>query len=71
MTFWLELLIMALLGVAFGRLYFIIESKTDNHKTAFFFKQWGGKNKKNAGRLYRGRLWNNFPKIAAQEGKLK
>lgn len=40
-------------------------------KTAFFFKQWGGKNKKNAGRLYRGRLWNNFPKIAAQEGKPK
>lgn len=30
MTFWLELLIMALLGVAFGRLYFIIESKTDD-----------------------------------------
>ena len=40
-------------------------------KTAFFFKQWGGKNKKNAGRLYRGCLWNNFPKIAAQEGKPK
>jgi hypothetical protein len=29
-NFWLEFLIIALIGVAFGRLYFIIESKTDN-----------------------------------------
>lgn len=31
--------------------------------TTFFFKQWGGKNKKNAGRIYRGRLWNDFPRL--------
>lgn len=38
MTFWLELLIMALLGVAFGRLYFIIESKTDNQVIRWLVK---------------------------------
>lgn len=29
--------------------------------TAFFFKQWGGKNKKAAGRMYLGRTWDNLP----------
>jgi protein gp37 len=29
--------------------------------TAFFFKQWGGVNKKRAGRLLDGVLWNEFP----------
>lgn len=29
--------------------------------TKFFFKQWGGKNKKKNGRLYRGRTWDDFP----------
>lgn len=28
---------------------------------AFFFKQWGGANKKSAGRVYRGRTWDDFP----------
>jgi protein gp37 len=27
----------------------------------FFFKQWGGTNKKAAGREYRGRTWDEFP----------
>lgn len=27
----------------------------------FFFKQWGGKNKKAAGRMLDGREWNEFP----------
>jgi len=30
-------------------------------ETAFFFKQWGGRNKKAAGRTYRGRLWDEMP----------
>jgi len=29
--------------------------------TAFFFKQWGGVNKKKAGRLLHGREWNEWP----------
>ena len=29
--------------------------------TAFFFKQWGGKNKKAAGRTYLGQTWDELP----------
>lgn len=29
--------------------------------TVFFFKQWGGKNKKAAGRTYRGQTWDELP----------
>ncbi len=32
---------------------------------AFFFKQWGGKNKKAAGRAYRGRTWDEMPGACA------
>lgn len=31
---------------------------------AFFFKQWGGKNKRAAGRVYRGRLWDERPALS-------
>lgn len=30
---------------------------------AFFFKQWGGRNKKAAGRTYRNRLWDDLPEL--------
>lgn len=30
-------------------------------KVPFFFKQWGGINKKRAGRLLEGRTWNEMP----------
>jgi protein gp37 len=30
-------------------------------KAKFFFKQWGGKNKKRAGRLLEGRTWDQKP----------
>ncbi|MBA1343940.1 DUF5131 family protein [Rhizobium sp. WYCCWR 11146] len=32
---------------------------------AFFFKQWGGHNKKKTGRSYRGRTWDNMPETTA------
>jgi protein gp37 len=32
---------------------------------AFFFKQWGGTNKKKAGRKLEGRIWDEMPKVAA------
>lgn len=32
-------------------------------RVAFFFKQWGGKNKKKAGRLLDGRTWDEMPSI--------
>lgn len=31
--------------------------------TAFFFKQWGGRNKKAAGRTYQGRTWDEMPEL--------
>ncbi|MBI5722646.1 MAG: phage Gp37/Gp68 family protein [Planctomycetes bacterium] len=31
----------------------------------FFFKQWGGTNKKKAGRLLQGRTWDQMPDVAA------
>jgi len=33
--------------------------------TAFFFKQWGGKNKKRTGRSFDGRTWDEYPVSAA------
>ncbi len=33
--------------------------------TAFFFKQWGGVNKKKTGRLLHGREWNEWPEHIA------
>ena len=32
----------------------------------FFFKQWGGKNKKQAGRLLEGRTWDQMPSAMAE-----
>ncbi|MBB3133496.1 protein gp37 [Rhizobium pisi] len=31
---------------------------------AFFFKQWGGKNKKATGRIYRQRTWDQMPRVS-------
>jgi protein gp37 len=36
--------------------------------TAFFFKQWGGKNKKAAGRMLHGQEWNELPESATSLG---
>ena len=38
-----------------------IESSCKLAGTAFFFKQWGGRNKRRAGRTYRGRTWDHLP----------
>ncbi len=32
-----------------------------NANVPFFFKQWGGRNKKKAGRLLEGRIWDQMP----------
>ncbi len=32
-------------------------------KVAFFFKQWGGKNKKKAGRILNGRTYDEYPDV--------
>lgn len=33
-------------------------------KATFFFKQWGGKNKKAAGRIYRQQTWDQMPRLS-------
>lgn len=38
-----------------------IENECRRAGTAFFFKQWGGKNKKAAGRKLRGRTFDEYP----------
>jgi protein gp37 len=40
-----------------------IESLCQLTGVAFFFKQWGGANKKAAGRRYRGRTWDDMPAL--------
>ncbi|WP_295154870.1 DUF5131 family protein [uncultured Brachyspira sp.] len=41
-----------------------IKNRCLNSNTAFFFKQWGGANKKKNGRLLQGRTWNAMPEYA-------
>lgn len=38
-----------------------IRNQCRQRKTAFFFKQWGGVNKKKTGRLLKGRTWDEMP----------
>jgi protein gp37 len=38
-----------------------IEAMCRRNGTAFFFKQWGGKNKKATGRSYRGATYDELP----------
>jgi protein gp37 len=40
---------------------FDIKEQCQLHDVAFFFKQWGGKNKKAAGRLLQGRTFDEMP----------
>lgn len=40
-----------------------IQKQCENADTAFFFKQWGGRNKKIAGRQLNGRTYSEMPKI--------
>jgi protein gp37 len=42
-----------------------IKAACQDAGTAFFFKQWGGKNKKRSGRAYRGRTWDELPELRA------
>ena len=39
-------------------------------KIPFFFKQWGGTNKKKAGRLLGGREWNEMPPVFSRSSNL-
>jgi protein gp37 len=41
-----------------------LEGECRRQNVAFFFKQWGGVNKKVAGRKYRGKTWDEYPSVA-------
>jgi len=38
-----------------------IRNQCQREKVSFFFKQWGGPNKKKAGRKLEGRTWDEIP----------
>lgn len=42
-----------------------IKDACDRSNTSFFFKQWGGVNKKKSGREYQGQTWNEMPRLLA------
>ncbi|WP_406823480.1 DUF5131 family protein [Pedobacter sp. KACC 23697] len=44
-----------------------IQEQCKNSDVAFFFKQWGGKNKKAAGRVLNGRTYDDMPDIEVQK----
>ncbi len=43
-----------------------IRDQCEDQNVKFFFKQWGGKNKKKSGRLLQGKEYNDMPTIKAQ-----
>lgn len=43
-----------------------IQEQCENEDVAFFFKQWGGKNKKKNGRLLNGKTYDEMPEIELQ-----
>jgi protein gp37 len=45
-----------------------IRRQCEDQHVKFFFKQWGGTNKKASGRKYRGRTWDSFPTIDIPTG---
>ncbi len=44
-----------------------IRDKCRQSRTAFFFKQWGGINKKKAGRTLAGRTWDELPVVPSPQ----
>lgn len=43
-----------------------IQEQCEKNEVAFFFKQWGGKNKKASGRILNGRTYDEMPEIELQ-----
>ncbi len=41
-----------------------IRDQCRRQNVPFFFKQWGGANKKKAGRILKGRTWDEMPQVA-------
>ena len=47
-----------------------IQEQCKKKEVAFFFKQWGGKNKKKTGRILNGRTYDDLPEIELQKKRL-
>lgn len=43
-----------------------IFDRCEKYDVRFFFKQWGGVNKKRTGRIFKGRTWDEMPGLQAQ-----
>lgn len=43
-----------------------IQRACERYGAAFFFKQWGGVNKKKSGRILNGRTWDDYPDAVLQ-----
>ena len=46
-----------------------IQKRCAEHKVPFFFKQWGGVDKKANGRMLDGRTWDEMPLVHGKSGK--
>lgn len=44
-----------------------LKAECENQGVLFYFKQWGGINKKKAGRMLLGKTWDAMPQISVQE----
>lgn len=47
-----------------------IRNQCQNAGVPFFFKQWGGMNKKKAGRMLEGRTWDEMPLVVKTAGMM-
>jgi protein gp37 len=43
-----------------------IRDQCRHARVPFFFKQWGGRNKKKTGRVLQGRTWDQMPKVSTE-----
>jgi protein gp37 len=46
-----------------------IRRQCEARRVPFFFKQWGGVNKKKTGRLLDGRTWDEMPRDASVQSE--
>jgi protein gp37 len=44
-----------------------IRDRCEEVTVSFFFKQWGGTNKKRTGRLLDDRTWDDMPRVAQKQ----
>ena len=47
-----------------------IKEKCETEEVPFFFKQWGGVNKKKTGRILQDKTWDNYPEAVSARPQL-